>query len=139
MCPVASSSVHQEVGQQPEGRLHMFPAVLAAPSTPDSLLNHPGPQEEGRMGWGLGPGAIYMFLNSSRGADVGAQVTGSKSVVFSFFSPVCAGVSQPPVMEGEWVTESQPLGAPAGGRCEAASLFGSLNSERVRPSPQTRF
>lgn len=96
------------------------------------------PQEAGRRGWGLAPGAIYMFLNSSRGTDVGSRVTGSKSIVFSFFSPACAGMSQPPVMEEEWVTESQPLGAAAGGRCEGASLFGSLNSrerEAQLPNP----
>lgn len=54
------------------------------------------------MGPGLGPGSFYMFLKSLRDTDVGSQVTGSKSVVFSFFSPACAGMSQPPVLDSLW-------------------------------------
>lgn len=69
------------------------------PQQPDSSLNHPAPQKEDRMGWGLEPGCLYMFLKSIRDTDVGSQVTGSKSVIFSFFSPTCAGMSQPPRME----------------------------------------
>lgn len=51
------------------------------------------------MGWGLAPGSICVFLKSIRDTDVGSSVTGSKSIVFAFFSAACAGMSQPPVMD----------------------------------------
>lgn len=64
-CP----SSRQEAGQQPDVRVRMF---RAAPSSADSGLNHPAPQEEGRIGGGLGPGFVYIFLKSFRGTDVGS-------------------------------------------------------------------
>lgn len=45
-------------GGQPDPSVRLF---QAAPSRADSLLNHPAPQEEDRMGQ---PSSIYMFLNA---------------------------------------------------------------------------
>lgn len=93
------------------------------------------------MSRGWRPGSVDVFLKSIRGTDAGSQVTGSKSVGFSFSGPACAGMSQPPVMDagcrGSGSLSHSPRGG-SGWQMRRSQPLGSLNSGTGRPGPQTR-